>query len=159
MKDEPKDLATDSDSDNIQLDEAKLYKKAVDYHRSRKREEAFPIFYELALAGHKESLYYLGYYYEHGYIVPQDNKELSNITETVQLGQFKASIKLAEYNIPQPCLSNCNGLTGIIKRGLNHCQPAVRNDDILDDKKFLGITPQMLKNPETRQQHALRRAK
>ncbi|RHZ86874.1 hypothetical protein Glove_43g68 [Diversispora epigaea] len=131
VKDEPKNLALDSDSDNIQLDKVELYKKAVDYHRSRKREEAFPIFYELALAGHKESLYYLGYYYEHGYIVSQDNKEAlkyyresadkgcSNavyqyaeaclklaheyMDKAAQLGQFKAGIKLAEYNIPQPC--------------------------------------------------------
>jgi TPR repeat protein len=52
-----------------------MFDKAVDHHNKNNREETWPIFRELAFSGHKDSLYYLGYYYEHGYVVPKDNKE------------------------------------------------------------------------------------
>ncbi|RIA85261.1 kinase-like domain-containing protein [Glomus cerebriforme] len=128
VEDKPKDPVSD-DSDLAQHNEAKMYKQAVSYHNSRKHEEAWSIFYELASAGHKESLYYLGYYYEHGYAVPQDNKKVLKyyresadkdcsraayhyaeaclkiaceyMEKAAQLGQFKAGIKLAEFNFPQ----------------------------------------------------------
>ncbi|CAB4381897.1 unnamed protein product [Rhizophagus irregularis] len=143
VKDEPKDLTLNSDSDNIQLDEAGLYKKAVGYHQSQKREEAFRIFYELANVGHKESLFYLGYYYANGYIVSKDNKKALKyyresadkdcsdavyhyaeaclklaheyMEKAIKLGQFKAGIKLAEYNISQTCSQDkCHKLLGYL---------------------------------------------
>ncbi|GBB85994.1 hypothetical protein RclHR1_12430003 [Rhizophagus clarus] len=129
VNDEPKDLALEPDSDNIQLDEEKLYEKAVNYHQNHEREEAYNIFYELAFTDHKESLYYLGYYYENGYIVPKNDKKALKyyrksadkgcshaayyyaeaclklaheyMDKAAQLKQFKAGIKLAEYNIPR----------------------------------------------------------
>ena len=76
----------------------------------------------------KESLYYLGYYYEHGYAVSKDNNEALKyyresadkdcnraaycyaetclklaheyMEKAAQLRQFKAGIKLAEYKFP-----------------------------------------------------------
>ncbi|GBC06641.1 hypothetical protein RclHR1_00070008 [Rhizophagus clarus] len=143
LEEEPRDSELDSNSDNVQLVEAKSYKKAVGHHKNKEREEAFSIFYELALTGHKESLYYLGHYYEHGYIVVQDNKEAFKyyresadkgckdaayhfaetclklaheyMDKAVQLGQFKAGIKLVEYNIPQPCSQDkCDKLLGYL---------------------------------------------
>lgn len=130
-KDEPKNLAPAvSDNKDDQLDETKMYKKANSYHSKRNHKEAFSIFYELASSGHKESLYYLGYYYEHGYVVDKDKKKALEyyresadkncnvavscyaeaclklaheyMEKAAQLGQFKAGIKLAEYKFPLP---------------------------------------------------------
>ena len=75
LKDEPKNLAPASDSIDTQCDGSKMYKQAINYHQKGNHEGAWPIFYELISSGHKESLYYLGYYYEHGYAVSKDNNE------------------------------------------------------------------------------------
>ncbi|CAG8576887.1 2923_t:CDS:2, partial [Acaulospora colombiana] len=130
-EEEPTNLPQVSDDVNEnQRDEAAMYKQAIEYHNNNRREEARLIFCELASTGHKESLYYLGYYHEKGYVVPQDNKKALEyyresadrgcdraayyyaeaclrlakeyMEKAVQLGQSKSGIKLTEYFFPPP---------------------------------------------------------
>jgi TPR repeat protein len=139
INDEPKNLTPVLDNGiDAQRDEIEMYEQALNYHNERNHKEAWLIFYELALSGHKYSLYYLGYYYECGYAVPKDDKKaLKYYRESADKGydraaycyaeaclklaheymekatrkRFKAGIKLAEYNFPPfPSRNKCEKL-------------------------------------------------
>lgn len=132
VMDEPRDSGPLSNSDKVLCDKAntkELYKIAVGKHNGRKYSEAWPIFFELACARHKASMFYVGYYYDHGYAVPQDSKQALKyyrdsadanfglatfyyaetclktaqeyLDKAAQLKQFKSGIKLAECLLPQ----------------------------------------------------------
>ncbi|CAG8499652.1 18497_t:CDS:2 [Racocetra persica] len=122
-----------SDTHGVKFDENKvkeMYKLAVNNHKNKIYDEAFITFSMLASEyKHKESIFYLGYYYDNGYAVSTDKKKALEyyrdsadagcndaifyyahnclkisreyMEKSAKLGIFKSGIKLAEIILPE----------------------------------------------------------
>ncbi|CAG8439380.1 3350_t:CDS:2 [Acaulospora colombiana] len=93
-------LTDDDDVSSITLsEETAKFNEAVGNHGLHKYEEAWPIFRDLASANHTESMFYLGYYYEKGYVVPQ------NIERALKYYRKSANADCshASYNYARVC--------------------------------------------------------
>jgi hypothetical protein len=99
---------SDDDSTFIIRDDVsaieKSFNDAINYHMGKHYENAWPIFKQLAIKGHREAIFYLAYYYHHGYIVEKDrSKALKYYRKSASLGCCDA-----EYNYALLCLADAS---------------------------------------------------